>query len=332
MVSLKLNKLFKVLVEADYKIKGPVKKEDKIVVQNISKASEADYSGKIPYTSYKSIFLPFKEELYRVKKNKIEETKIKQVKTAVWGINILDLKAVGLYDIVFSKDQYYQKRRKNILVIGFSPIAPSEYEDNKVFSFKFEENILEHLRFDIFVIKNKKNKLQFFAGSHKGMDILEEASITDYKFIQFVGFIKEEGLDEKMVFFKKAIELLHDSKLWEELGELCLACGKCTIHCPTCFCYDLEYENKPNESIRKRTCGVCFFNEFAQIAGNHNYLPTIKDRIRFWYEHKFLRIPHEYKYPGCISCNRCTKVCPVEINIMKNMARLKKEFDEKNSL
>ena len=53
-------------------------------------------------------------------------------------------------------------------------------------------------------------------------------------------------------------------------------------------------------------------------------MDTVKKKIYFWYVHKFVRIPKEYKLPGCVSCGRCVKACPVGIDIFRNIAKLGK--------
>ena len=116
-----------------------------------------------------------------------------------------------------------------------------------------------------------------------------------------------------------------DHKLWDELDKICIACGKCSQVCPTCFCFDFEDEPLKDSIIRKRVCSNCFHPEFTEISGGTNYTKSVKEKLKFWYEHKFVRIPHEYKVPGCVGCNRCSNVCPVLININKNLSELKKK-------
>ncbi|MEA3272204.1 MAG: 4Fe-4S dicluster domain-containing protein, partial [Patescibacteria group bacterium] len=120
--------------------------------------------------------------------------------------------------------------------------------------------------------------------------------------------------------FKK----LDNHKIWKELGEICIACGKCSIVCPTCFCFDFDDEISPTKSCRNRIWGSCFYQDFTKIAGGYVFKDKVADRIKFWYMHKFLRIPKEYGMLGCVKCGRCADVCPVEIDIKANIKRLKK--------
>ena len=53
-------------------------------------------------------------------------------------------------------------------------------------------------------------------------------------------------------------------------------------------------------------------------AGGAKTLKTTAQKIHFWYYHKFVRIPEQFKaYLGCYECMRCFKVCPVGINIQE---------------
>ena len=241
------------------------------------------------------------------------------------GMNVLDLKAFTLYEQVFSRDPFYQKRRRNILFVGYSGGLPADYKKFKVFSHNYEEDVLEHLVFDIFLIRTRSGRLKFYSGSVRGQSVLENSGVKNYEHIEFAGPIREEGPDKKMLALKEKVEKSFKHKIWDELDKICLACGKCSIACPTCFCYDIEDKVDPANSSRERKWGNCFYNDFSRVAGGHLELDTVRKKIHFWYEHKFVRIPREYSLPGCVSCGRCVKACPVGIDIFKNIEKINQE-------
>ena len=50
-----------------------------------------------------------------------------------------------------------------------------------------------------------------------------------------------------------------DHPRWDEVAERCLACGNCTLVCPTCFCSDVRDTSTLNGEIRReRSWASCF--------------------------------------------------------------------------
>jgi len=310
---------------ADSLVYAPAKKGDKVLVSEIKKVSDIDCSGELPENSFKSVFLPVEEKMGEFKNGQLNSSPQKTKKTVAWGMNILDLQAFTLFEKVFEKDVYYQKRRQNTCVIGYTNGIEDEYRKYKVFNQKYAGNVLEHLIFDVFVQKQKNGNFILFSGSEKGQLLLEKHGITDYENIEFVGYITEDGLNPRLLANKEAVELGYDHPVWEELAEICLSCGKCSMVCPTCFCFDQTDKPTLDGVEKKRQWTSCFYPEFSKVAGDHKDLDSVKKRLYFWYYHKFVRIPEELSYYGCVSCMRCFKACPAEINIVKTLQKLSKK-------
>lgn len=323
-------------IQADYQLFAPVKIDQEPFVQKIENIREIDYSGKIPANSWKQLFLPAEECLGEFKGPPLPLDKLGATadfteenypKVCAYNMTILDLKALGLYDLVFVDDPYYQARRRQILAVGLLSGAPSKenFSQWKLFGLEFEENFLEHLPFDIFLQKSASGDYKIYAGSGKGQEILEQYGIKDYDNVQFSGLIPEQGKDKRMLKLQEVVKNSKNHPLWDELDKICLACGKCSLVCPTCFCFDFEDEASEQSVARKRVWGNCFYPGFTAIAGGADYTDTVKKKLQFWYEHKFVRIPAQYQVPGCVACNRCTAVCPVGIDIVKNLKKLEAE-------
>ncbi|MFA6027895.1 MAG: hypothetical protein WC752_03135 [Patescibacteria group bacterium] len=111
--------------------------------------------NKLPETPF------FKEALFPWNDAVIEYNNAKQKeifdnrKRVLLGVNILDLRALSLWHQVFEKDSFFQKRLRNTIIIG-QFIAPVRKNDSGFLLDKFEEENLEHLKFDIFIIGSEK--------------------------------------------------------------------------------------------------------------------------------------------------------------------------------
>lgn len=132
---------------------------------------------------------------------------------------------------------------------------------------------------------------------------------------------KKPVLNWRLKRVKKKMEKIFNKKLWHELGRKCIECGQCTMVCPTCFCF--RFADKANRK-RERIPDSCFYHDFSEIAGGYQFLNNTAKRIYFWYYHKFVRIPKEYNLAGCVECNRCSKVCPVGIEIKEVLKEILK--------
>ncbi|MDD3101628.1 MAG: 4Fe-4S dicluster domain-containing protein [Patescibacteria group bacterium] len=327
-----LQKFIKWLQEKNYIVIGPIKEDGQILIKPINEPSQLDFSGQLPLYSFKKFLVPSREILFKYKKDdfKADLTAFKQ---ALIGVSIFDLKAILLYNQVFEKDPYYQARLNNTLIIGQSQIPQFQSLSFKVWEDKYEEDILEHLQFDIFLGQAKEKKsseFKIFTGSKKGQQILNDFTKqsgwkSDFEHIEYAGPIKEQGANPEMTKIKEKMPGSLETDIWQNLDQRCIECGKCTIVCPTCFCFSLADQpclNK-DEGMRKKCWDSCFYAEFSEITGGHKFLKNTAERIYNWYYHKFVRIPDEYNFPGCVGCGRCSMVCPAGIKIHEVLESIK---------
>ncbi|MFH1048664.1 MAG: 4Fe-4S dicluster domain-containing protein [Patescibacteria group bacterium] len=312
------------LLNKNYTIHSPVRKNGKIVIREITDSRKFSLIKERPLYSFKNFLLPDKKTLFSTtsdeNKNGNDQKLIR--KQVLFGITVFDLRAVSLLCQIFEKDPYFQDIISRTLFIGQSPIP----EENSFYE-KYEENILEHFKFDIFIESRGDQKdFRIFTGSKHGQKMLNEFGYDDFEHIEYAGAVPEEGLSDFHKKLKEKTKLSYGSKIWKDLGKKCLGCDKCAIVCPTCFCFKIYDENNIfNDSIaRVRQWDSCFNSEFSEIAGGTKFLKTMEYRIYNWYSHKFVRIPDEYNLPGCVGCGRCADVCPAGINIKDEIFKIMK--------
>ncbi|MFA6296631.1 MAG: 4Fe-4S dicluster domain-containing protein [Patescibacteria group bacterium] len=314
-------------LQKNHKVYGPVLDlASRLLVREIKNPEDLVLNGRLTHYSFKNFFLPACESLFDYDHQKLKETNYSYKKQAIVGMTISDLKALELYDQVFAKDPYYQERRRQTLVIGYGLAGEKSYSEELIYEQKFEEDILEHVKFDVFLEleSNTTNKISndfchVFAGSVEGQKVLDGFGYKDYKNIKYVGPIKENGLDKTMVAVFNKMKKGYAKKIWEDIGKRCIECGQCTLVCPTCYCFRIDDEPSLDKGKGKRIrCwDACMYHEFSEISGKTRLLKNTEQRMWFWFYHKFVRIPFKYKIPGCVKCGRCSRVCPVDIDFMK---------------
>lgn len=296
----------------DYRFYAPYKNDGRLVTGYVASMDEVDLSAVIPDYSFKEAFFPSRQILFHYKKGKMIRFQEKCKSQIILGMSLPDLQALELYTKVFTNDYYFKCLINKTVVVGIAhePVA---------------KDYLETLPFDLLLIIKEGNKYEVAHRTHVGKKIALELGFSEAQKIKEKKFIPFK----KFTFFKKIKEILLQDKakkVFEDLGKRCIECGKCTLVCPTCFCFRLDDEPslKDQEGLRVRTWDACFYHEFSEVAGNHRFLETTRERIKFWYYHKFVRIPDEYNLLGCVSCGRCSRTCPAKISLPNNLEAIYK--------
>ncbi len=111
---------------------------------------------------------------------------------------------------------------------------------------------------------------------------------------------------------------------WDDVASRCLACGNCTMVCPTCFCFRVE-DVTPLAGMaaeRHRSWDSCFTLDHSYLHGGP-VRASNRARYRQWMTHKLATWIDQFGTSGCVGCGRCITWCPVGIDITAEAAAIR---------
>ena len=105
-------------------------------------------------------------------------------------------------------------------------------------------------------------------------------------------------------------------------ADRCLACGNCTMVCPTCFCTDVhDVSDLAGGIVRERTWASCFDRSHSELHGGA-VRASVRSRYHQWLTHKFSTWWDQFGTAGCVGCGRCITWCPAGIDVTEELAAL----------
>ncbi len=246
----------------------------------------------------------------------------------LFGVRPCDVKSFEIMDIHFNAagiiDPYWKARREATTIIGYAfdldrPVDPADfYNTLGIYAADPEGS-------DIFMVKKDK-ELLLKGITPKGEKLLKEltslskATSADEKY--FEEYVKK-GKDYKTRFtcvdpeaVAREFEAVFDNTdFWTKVSSACLSCGICTFVCPTCYCFDICDDTIFGKGTRSRVWDACMFTDFTLEASGHNPRTQVYQRLRQKFCHKYSYHIRKYGVISCVGCGRCTRYCPVNIDI-----------------
>ncbi|MCX8158466.1 MAG: 4Fe-4S dicluster domain-containing protein [Candidatus Diapherotrites archaeon] len=317
--------------EAKLKVIVPIQKDDGTIYYDEyekNKDKEIIIEGRTDF-SPKKYFLPEIEEIANFEKSE-NEVIIKEVlnneKRIIFGIRPCDLNALLFLDEVLIKymypDKNYEARRKNTILIAIDCL---EACNKSCFCSYLGTNIAKG--YDICLTKIKEGFL-VREGSNIGKNLLEKDGIrkilekTDKEPKQISFECKNKINVEKI---EELLEKNFESKVWQEEAERCLNCTSCTQVCPSCYCFyvkdELGFDDK--KSRRLKCLDSCFLDRFSRISRDFVFRKSNKAKLRQFVCHNFYYSLVRNKMIKCVGCGRCIDVCPVKINIVEIIKKIR---------
>ena len=119
-----------------------------------------------------------------------------------------------------------------------------------------------------------------------------------------------------------------ESPVWDDVASRCLACGNCTMVCPTCFCTAVDDETDLTGDVasRWRLWDSCFTGDFSYLHGG-SVRASVRSRYRQWATHKLSSWFDQFDTSGCVGCGRCVTWCPAAIDITAEAAAVRRSVE-----
>jgi ferredoxin len=316
-----------------YRLFGPVKEAEFHNFKALAKGQAPDFSCLNTRLSPKSIIYPQSEALleYSLDETREDHHIMREVNTdysprAIIGVRPCDAKAFGLvrhnFDTPEYQDPYWIRAYEATTMVGLACDSPcSSCFCTTAGCGPFHEEGLDVLLVDTGdayqakILTDKGEKLMQAAGwdtaavDDGGQQLETMKQAAEAKISAFVNTDRLKQID--------TAELYHAS-FWEEVSFSCINCGTCTFVCPTCWCFDIQDENRGKSGLRMRNWDSCMFPLFTIHGSGHNPRGTKLHRVRQRFMHKLKYYVDKYDVGiQCVGCGRCVRSCPVNIDIRK---------------
>jgi sulfhydrogenase subunit beta (sulfur reductase) len=321
-----LEKLFDILKRNSKTIYAPFTKNGKTTFRDAESFSGIA-TGYIQTTeSSKDIAFPRAEKLLEYSKNK-EGMTVKGIdindipEVILWGVRPCDAAGIVELSSIFNwdyKDEIYNNRLSRVTVFGFSCNRSDEY----CFCTSVGGNPGNTAGSDIlFTRMGDDGDYLAEVLTEKGLSVV---SMTADLFEKSENYGKEKFLAEVQVKFnheeiKEKLDKYFESKEWIEQSMRCLGCGACAYVCPACACFDIQDEAHGKKGSRVRCWDSCGFSHFTLHTSGHNPRDVQSARWRQRIMHKFSYMPERLSVYGCTGCGRCSRACPVDMNILEHL-------------
>ncbi|NOT57571.1 MAG: 4Fe-4S dicluster domain-containing protein [Deltaproteobacteria bacterium] len=250
------------------------------------------------------------------------------------GVRACELHAIGIQDKVLLAgahvDSVYEARRQHVFIVAVN----CGQAGGTCFCVSMQTGPQVSSGFDLAlteIIENDRHAFVVEVGTDRGAEVLHElphraASEEEQQAARLV-VERAAGQMGRRMDTTDIKELLYrhaEHPRWDDVANRCLACGNCTMVCPTCFCTTVEdtTDLTGEHAERWRTWDSCFTLDFSYIHGG-SVRASAKSRYRQWLTHKLASWIDQFGTSGCVGCGRCITWCPVAIDITEEVSALR---------
>jgi formate hydrogenlyase subunit 6/NADH:ubiquinone oxidoreductase subunit I len=355
-----LEALVQVLARRGYDVLGPVERDGAIVIERIERVAElpigiedvqapgryrlerrehgAYFAFTVGPQSWKKVFHVPVERLLKVRRSRsdrraitVEAEPLPTRRVALLGARSCELAAIAIQDRVLSQGEHadprYVARRQDVFIVALNCSRAGD----TCFCVSMNSGPRATAGFDLALTElygPGEHRFLVEVGSPAGAAVAAElpgsaATDDDVRAAALISEKTAATMGRKLVTagLKERLQANLEHARWDEVAARCLACGNCTMVCPTCFCTEVvDTTDLGGETAeRTRLWDSCYNLEFSHVHGG-SVRSSIKARYRQWLTHKLAGWHDQFGSSGCVGCGRCITWCPVGIDITEEAA------------
>lgn len=320
--------LFDALTKSNRRILGPKKVADRIEIAEIKNATDLARKGQSTISAKTTVF-PKVERLlkYRFEAGKqiaLDDVAPNAQPTVLFGVRPCEARAFHALDVVFNwdyRDKFFNTRLANTTVIAIS--CTQAQADDSCFCTSVGSRPDDPAGSDILLSPLKAGGFLAQVLTDKGKAIVDLVKAAFQPLAGAPDLVPAASVAP--AFEPKALEAKlagkFDGPVWVQQSLRCLGCGACAYVCPTCVCFSIEDEADTRKGDRLRTWDSCGMRLFTLHASGHNPRDKQSQRWRQRIYHKFAYYPDRFQTLGCVGCGKCSRACPVDMNLKEHLAQ-----------
>ena len=362
-----LGDLFQVLVAEGYHVIGPAVQDGAIMLRELSSAAELPFGWGVRLEpggyqlrrrddeaafghsagpqSWKRFLHPPRERLWSAVRTPgggfelaDEAEDGEPPRYAFLGVRPCDLRAIAIQDRVLAQPgSRYAARRARLLIVAVNCTEPGE----TCFCASMGTGPGADAGYDLALtelLDEGGHRFLVEVGSQHGADVLErvpsepvdEAAVRGAR-SAVEAAAEHMGRQMETGDLRELMADSHQAARWDDVAARCLACGNCTMACPTCFCTATEdtTDLTGDHAERWERWDSCFDLDFSYLHGG-GVRKSAKSRYRQWLTHKLGTWHDQFGSSGCVGCGRCIVWCPVGIDLTEEVKALRAERDRRD--
>lgn len=307
---------------------GPVQQGKRTTYQKVQAFDELSFDFIIPDMSAKAFVFPKVEKLFSYTSTKkevnVQDINLEAIPEKVLvGVRPCDAAGMESLKAIFQwdpADPIFETRLKKTTIVAYACNTCDEYcfctsIGGGPGNTKGSDILFTKMDSGDFIAEILTAKGEALVAASSDLFTDKEGLDKDKYLANVPKRFDDSGLEGKM---KQAF----DTEIFNEYAIRCLGCAACAYVCPTCACFDIQDEKRGSKGLRMRGWDSCGAKLFTLHTSGHNPRETQGARWRQRLMHKFSYMPERLEVRGCVGCGRCSRRCPVDMNIAESLLEI----------